>query len=170
MVITEPLTIKIYLYGNKELLLDIDDFPILGEFQKPYVGTNDGRVYLRKKIDKKLVSKTLTKFLIHTEKGLEVDHINGNPLDNRRINLRVCTRAENARNRGPQKKKNNHPYKGIVFHKNRNVNLKWCAKVKTNGVTKSSRYFMTALEAAKEYDKLAKIYHGEFARLNFPDN
>jgi hypothetical protein len=97
--------------------------------------------------------------------GLIVDHINGNPLDNRRVNLRICTREQNNRNRGPHKE---NLYKGVS--KSRNTTSKiWKVQIKMDGKSVHLGYFEDQKEAAKVYDKAAKEYYGEFARLNFPD-
>ncbi len=64
-----------------------------------YPGTSTERkdVYIYHKIDKK--TYRVGRYILNPPKDLEVDHINHNPLDNRRCNLRVITRAENAKNR-----------------------------------------------------------------------
>jgi hypothetical protein len=92
-----------------------------------------------------------------------IDHINGNPLDNRRVNLRICTPAENARNRRAQR--GSHAgYKGVHWH---NVG-KWRAVIWANGVRHDLGVFGSREEAASAYDKAALELHGEFARTNLP--
>lgn len=90
----------------------------------------------------------------------EVDHINGNGLDNRRCNLRICVRAENARNiraRGAV------PYKGVCAR-----GRDFQARLRVAGHRFESEMFATPEEAARAYDELARMFHGPFARLNFP--
>ena len=92
---------------------------------------------------------------------VEVDHINGNRLDNRRANLRLCTRRENAMNvsgRAPIS-----GFKGVVRARG-----KWLAQVQADHVNHRVGLFETAEEAARAYDTAAKRLHGQFARLNFP--
>lgn len=91
-----------------------------------------------------------------------VDHINGDPLDNRRCNLRVCTPAQNCMNRGPVAGKA-VPYKGVTRKRRR-----FAAKVggKLVGV------YGTAEDAALAYDAAALDAYGQFAWLNtdhFPE-
>ena len=96
---------------------------------------------------------------------MHVDHINGNPLDNRKSNLRICTNAENQRNRGVNKN-NTSGYKGVCWAKQ---NKKWKARIKHNGKLIHLGYYKDKEEAARAYDKKAKELHGEYAYLNFPD-
>lgn len=97
-------------------------------------------------------------------KGAEVvDHINGDPLDNRRANLRLCSHAENMKNRKPNRNATNQ-FKGVE-----SVSGKWRAVIKADGKRYHTGRFATQMEAARAYDDLARTLHGEFARLNFPD-
>lgn len=96
--------------------------------------------------------------------GQQVDHINGDKLDNRRANLRLCTHAENQHNR----KKNSGTssrFKGVYWH---NVTQKWQAYIRIDGDLRYLGLFEQEEAAAKEYDRAAKLCFGEFARFNFP--
>ncbi len=89
--------------------------------------------------------------------GMEVDHVNGDSLDNRRSNLRVVSRRENLRNRRGWSTRS--PYKGVNYDKKRG---KWKLHIAPE--------FDTPEEAARAYDKIARILYGEHAHLNFPEN
>jgi len=104
------------------------------------------------------------RLITNAPKGLVVDHINHNGLDNRKSNLRLCTRSENARNQRPQTNRSSK-YKGVCWHKNQK---KWLARVYSNGVTYHLGSFKSQIAAAKAYDKKAKQLFGKFACLNFP--
>jgi hypothetical protein len=97
---------------------------------------------------------------------LEVDHINGNKLDCRRANLRPATRSENNMNKTVA-----HPsksgYRGVAWH---NPSRSWFARVTKQRKPVFAEFFPTAEEAARAYDKAARIHFGDFARLNFPDD
>lgn len=93
--------------------------------------------------------------------GDEIDHINGNTLDNRRINLRVVTRSQNVQNSRPQKGK----YKGVSLRKGKG---RWRARIMLNGKLIHLGDFKTAEEAAKVYDESALFYFGDYAWCNFP--
>ena len=96
------------------------------------------------------------------QKGLVVDHINHNPLDNQRGNLRICTHGQNLMNRkiGP---KNKSGYKGVSWDK---VNMKWKAQISVNNKTRSIGRFIDILDAARAYNKAALKYYGDFAYMN----
>jgi hypothetical protein len=105
--------------------------------------------------------------IIHPPDHLVVDHINHNGLDNRKANIRPATRAQNNYNRLNIKSDNSSSkYKGVSWRKRRK---RWRACIYFNGKYRFLGYFKDEIQAAKAYDKAAKIYHGEFATLNFPD-
>ncbi len=95
---------------------------------------------------------------------LEVDHINGNGLDNRRANLRLASRGQNAQN-AKIHRPTQSPYRGVIFNK---AAKKWCASINVNGKRKHLGSFKTEIEAAVAYDKASLEFHGEFGRRNFP--
>ena len=105
------------------------------------------------------------RLIMDAPKGMCVDHINGNPLDNRKSNLRICTNAENQRNRGANKN-NKSGYKGVYWTK---PNKRWLSQIRHNGKQVYIGHYKNKEEAARAYDKKAKELHGEFAYLNFPD-
>lgn len=108
----------------------------------------------------------LHRVITNAPKGMEVDHINGDGLDNRLCNLRVCTRAENRRNQN-LRKGNKHGYKGVQYSYAPGNRFKpYRAQVRVNGIIYGSRYFATAEEAARAYDELARQHHGAYARTN----
>jgi hypothetical protein len=95
--------------------------------------------------------------------GLVIDHIDRDPLNNTRANLRLATIAQNNMNkscRGGRSK-----YKGIVYRARKKL---WLARITVNGKCKYIKSCKSEIDAAKAYDKAAKKYFGEFAYLNFP--
>lgn len=94
--------------------------------------------------------------------GEVVDHINGDGLDNRKCNLRVCNRAQNGGN-SKLRSNNKSGYRGVSRYKN----TLWQVHISAGGAAK--RYlgvFKDIKEAAKAYNIAALEYFGEFARLN----
>ena len=99
------------------------------------------------------------RMLLSAPDGQEVDHINGDKLDNRRRNLRFCTRQQNARNRHHVAGRSK--FKGV--RRDRGI---WRAQIKVDGVTRHIGVFPTERLAAKAYDSEAHRLFGEFARTN----
>lgn len=100
--------------------------------------------------------------ILNCEPSKEVDHKSGNTLDNRRANIRVCTHTENMRNRGKDFNTRSG-FKGVYRDKK-----KWFSQISVNGKAVRLGIFTDKKKAAKAYDQAATIYHGEFARFNFP--
>lgn len=105
------------------------------------------------------------RLLMEAPAGLQVDHINGNRLDNRRANLRLCTAAQNRCNAG-LRAVNKSGFKGVSRHSSNRV---WVANVQAGGVAHYIGSYADKVEAARAYDAAALRLHGPFARLNFPE-
>lgn len=95
---------------------------------------------------------------------MEVDHINGDGLDCRRGNLRLCTSQGNNQNRRKTKAYTSR-FKGVSLDRSRN---QWRATIKLNRKLKYLGRFESQRAAAHAYDIAAIKLFGEFARLNFP--
>jgi hypothetical protein len=95
---------------------------------------------------------------------LEIDHRNNNALDNRRSNMRTCTRAQNMANSRAQRRKSS-AFKGVSFHKDYR---KWRVRIMHLGKDLHLGFFRSQVRAAKAYDDKAKELFGEFAYPNFP--
>jgi hypothetical protein len=104
----------------------------------------------------------LHRFLMDNPKGLEIDHINGNTLDNRYVNLRTCTKIENGRNR-IYKKEGESKYTGVRLDKRDNT---WSAAIKINYKSIYLGQYKNEHDAAEAYNEAVIKYFGEFGRLN----
>jgi hypothetical protein len=114
----------------------------------------------RKTVNGKRVHVRLHRLLMNCPRNLVVDHINGDSLDNRRENLRICTSKENSQNRKMDSKRNKSGYKGVSFNKQQSI---WRAFV----ANKLIGCFETAEQAAMAYDIAAIKKFGQFAKTNF---
>lgn len=113
------------------------------------------------------VARRMHRVLIDAEDGLEVDHINGDTLDNRRANLRQCTTSENHRNSGKRyTSMSTSRFKGVGKRVTRAGRDRWRAAIKDNGRNLYLGTFDTEMEAVMAWNAAAKELHGEFARLN----
>lgn len=97
-----------------------------------------------------------------TPAGYQTDHINRDPLDNRKINLRTATKSQNGCNRDIASN-NTSGFKGVSWHKSNNA---WRAIIKINGKAKHLGLYDNIIDAANAYNEYAKKLHGDFALLN----
>ncbi len=132
-----------------------------------------GRVYVHRNVwngkEKKQEKIYLHTFIVNPPANKVVDHINGNPLDNRKSNLRVATRGQNNMNRGANRthrgKFTTSPYKGVSWDKRRS---KWVSNIGHNYKLIYLGSFDVPEDAARAYDVKSQELHEEFAYQNFP--
>lgn len=98
--------------------------------------------------------------------GLEVDHRDGDGLNNQRFNLRNATRKQQCFNRGLQKNKSG--YRGVSSKTYRFLGERWHAHIRGDSKQVRIGTFKTAENAAQAYNFAAEEYFGEFARFNVP--
>jgi hypothetical protein len=98
------------------------------------------------------------RLIMSAPKGVQVDHINGDGLDNRHSNLRLCTQSGNQWNRGVQRN-NKSGHKGVSWHKRWN---KWYVVVAAHRKYHFGGQFRHLSDAVTARDKLARELHGEF--------
>jgi hypothetical protein len=153
--------IKIKLTGKrgKELytLVDKEDFDKIKNYRwhftvTGYAAYKNGKVFL-----------LLHRLILNANRGQEIDHINRDKLDNRKCNLRFCTRTENCQNK--TKYTGSSKYWGVYWNK---ASKSWRVRIKKSGILYEGGLLKDEMNAAKRYDELAIKYYGPNARLNFP--
>ncbi len=107
----------------------------------------------------------LHRLVMAAPEGVEVDHVNGNPLDNRRANLRLATRSQNAANRPSYR--GSSRFKGVCRANTQSP--RWRAWILFEGKSRYLGSYHSEDEAARAYDAAAYEQWGEFAHLNFPE-
>jgi len=153
---------EIPLTQGKVAIVDDEDFEWLSQWKwhcmKGYAARHPAGPHGQKYI-------YMHRKIMRTPDDMDADHINHNTFDNRRLNLRNCTHAENSRNQITQKRSITG-FKGVSFDSERK---KWKAQIQLNSIGKIIGRFSTPEAAARAYDEMAKKLFGEFTNLNFSE-
>lgn len=107
----------------------------------------------------------LHRFITDAPKGMEVDHEDGDRLNNCRGNLRVATRKQNAANASRWRRPKHSRFKGV----SRDRGGRWFAQIMKDGKNNHLGVFDSEEQAARAYDAAARELFGDFARTNFGD-
>jgi len=147
---------EIQLTQGKVANIDNEDYEYFNKWKWSY-GSNG---YARREVAGKYVY--MHSLIAKTPKGMLTDHINGDKLDNRKSNLRICTASQNQQNKG-NPVNNTSGAKGVDWD---NKNKRWRARIRVQG-----KYIYLGLHklinsAIVAYNDAAKKYHGDFAKLN----
>jgi hypothetical protein len=159
---------QIPLTQGKFAIIDDDDFEKVNQY-KWYAKSrrnkhSDSFVAARNvRKDKKQITQLMHNLILPIGiDGLEIDHISNDPLDNRKVNLRLITHIQNMRNQksfyGASK------YKGVTTGKSTS---KFIAQIKCNYKQIYIGRFDSEIDAALAYDRKARELFGEFANTNF---
>jgi len=158
-------TIKIILTKGKYTLIDKEDLEKISCFKWCFnwsYGKNGYAICNIYPIDWKHPQKIyLHRLIIGAKEGELVDHINRDPFDNRKCNLRKVTPSENLLNRTTKRGKSKH--KNVYWQEK---NKKWIVVVSKNSRNYYGGSFKSEIEAAKKANELMLKHHGEFAQLN----
>lgn len=159
---------RIDLGEGQFTIVDPDIYYRLNCYKWIVLGNGKNYYVIRYKIigPKKTTIVPMHREIINAPKGLLVDHKNLNTMDNRIANLRLATKSQNAQNIPKRRKNTSSQFIGVSFNKRRK---KWLAYINYEGKRIWLGAFDNEIDAAKAYDAAARKYHGEFARLNFPD-
>ena len=150
----------ILLTQGKQTTVDDEDFDWLNKYNWCYYRVGYAARGIRSR--KEGWQKTIYMHQQIMNVNSDIDHINGDGLDNRRENLRIATHAENLRNR-PAPISNTSGYKGVSWDKSRN---KWLVSITVNYKKIHLGRYIDIKEAAKAYNNAVLKYFGDFGRLN----
>lgn len=147
----------------KGVLVDEVDLPKVCQYKKWFIakrGNVFANHYERLGVScyrRRAVS--LHRLIMGFPQGADVDHINGDPLDNRRANLRICSHKENSRNT-KLSKNNSSGVNGVRWNSDKR---KWVARIKHNYKTIFLGYFDDLESAASCRYAAATTLFGEYA-------
>lgn len=155
---------QIPLRGGGFALVDAADYEGLAKWTwHAHVPTGKTKPYVRRhiRIDGRHLHVYMHRAILGLSRGdrRQVDHRNGNTLDNQRANLRTATQSQNLHN-APANKSSTSGVKGVGWVK---AKRKWRARIKVEGKRHSLGYFGTKEEAAAAYAKAAAEMLGDFA-------
>lgn len=155
---------KIELTSGKFALVDDEDFETLNQYNW-FASESSKSFYARRNVcgNKKTVKVAMHRQIMGFPDGLEVDHKDGNGLNNQKSNLRICSKTENLKNKRLYKN-NKTGFKGVTWHKQHG---KYYSSIRINGKYVFLGLFLDPIDAAKAYDREALKNFGKFARLNF---
>lgn len=157
----DPNIRYVALTQNKFATVDAENYERVSRY-KWCVSTKANTIYAYRKDHGKNVY--LHQFLMKPPQGKVVDHTDGNGLNDRKSNLRVCTKQQNLLNRGPVVRTSQ--FKGVHLCK---WTRKWYATIWHGGARIRLGPFDHEVEAARAYDRKAYALFGEYAYLNFPE-
>ena len=144
---------RIYLTKGMVAVVDDEDFERVNSFSWYF----DGRYAARKANGRTIL---LHRFVIQTPKGKITDHVNGDRMDNRKSNLRICNQSQNRANSN-RPRTNTSGYKGVCY----DTRLKkYRAYIKKEGKMHNLGLFKTAIEAHVAYVKKADELFGEYSK------
>lgn len=156
---------QIRLTQGEFAIVDDEDFERLSKFKWHISKRGNKRKhwYAERLIREKgkNIRFNMHRVLLDVPNGMEIDHRNGNGLDNRKCNLRICTRSQNQANstaHGGSSK-----YKGVCWHRRDKI---WESYIQPNGKMIYLGSFDSEVEAARAYNKAAVEHFGEFANIN----
>ncbi len=154
---------RISLTQGKFALVDDEDFERINQY-KWYAGKNKRTYYAGRHFCSRTTIR-MHRVIMNAPKGMEVDHRDGNGLNNCKGNLRFCTQSQNQQNQQALQG-GTSLYKGVSSH---TKDKKWRACITLNSKTYYLGNFYNEIKAALAYDEKAKELFGEFAYLNFPE-
>lgn len=151
---------RIALSQGKYAKVDDADFGFLSQWNWVYAENTRGYGYAVGWVDKR--NQRMHRFLLSAPNGLDVDHKNGDGLDNRRENIRICTRRQNQMNRKVQSISTSG-IKGVFYAPKASAKNPWRAVIRINGKKTHLGLFPSKEEAGNAYAQATAKYHGEFA-------
>lgn len=157
------MSLVIPLTQGFKTVVDGPDYERLIRWRWKVLKTESGHYAVRSTGERGRRTIYMHRFILDAHVDSQIDHRDGDGLNNQRSNLRIGTKALNMRNRGPQKN-NTSGFKGVWMHHGG----KWVAEIRVDGKKYLLGHYENPVDAARAYDAAATEHFGEFAWLNFP--
>jgi hypothetical protein len=159
---------RLPLTKGKFAVVDDEDYDWLNQWKWSYTRANSGTSggYAIRSVTKNGKGKIILmhRFILNAPPHLQVDHADGDGLNNRRSNIRLATASQQMANRN--RPKNSRPFRGVRWVEEKK---RWRAEITANSKVRHIGYFDDPILAALAYDEKAIESFGEFARPNFSD-
>jgi hypothetical protein len=150
------------IYGEKIFLIDDEEWDRVSKYKwHLHKDIPSDHFYVYGTVNGQ--STSLARFIMMASADKIVDHIDGNTFDNRKRNLRICTKRQNSINRRKSRTAKNSKFKGAYFNKR---NSEWWSHIKSEGKLYRDGPFYSEVDAARAYNIRAIELYGEYARLN----
>ena len=146
--------IRITTHLGFSFIIDSEDFAKVKDFK--FYNSGKGYVVAQKNSKNALIHR----IIMNCPPKMQIDHINGDRLDNRKSNLRICNNCQNNANKYTPRT-NTSGYKGVWYR-----GKSWSAQIQVKGQTIRLGTFKNIEGAAQAYNDAALKYFGEFALLN----
>ena len=157
------LKVKIPITKDKKAIIDDEDYTLIKSYKwRLFKSKYCNHYYALTTVKQKTIFMHQLIMNFSSNRNKQIDHINHNGLDNRKNNLRICTRQQNFFN-SLKRKKGSSQYKGVCYFKPRNT---WQARITYNYKTFCLGYFKKEIDAALAYNKTAQDLFKEYAQLN----
>lgn len=160
------MTREIPLTRGYVAIVDAADYEIVAPYKWHAAGRE--RVYACARPRHAGDSISMHRLITGAKNGEQVDHCDGNGLNNRRANLRKCNNRDNARNQR-RPRNNTSGFKGVTLLKRERSGGPFRAYIHIAGRQLCLGHFRVAEDAARAYDRAAIEHFGQFACLNFPE-
>ncbi len=163
---TQNPGLKICTRASHSFLIDAEDWPTISGFKWSVSSDGGDRMYVSTRIEGRKIY--LHRVLLKAPPGKRVDHCSGDPLDNRKANLRLASHQQNMFNRRKAHTYRGKPtastFKGVTWERSRG---RYKARIKKNGIYHYLGQFYDPRKAALAYDHAALEMFGEYAQPNF---
>ena len=153
----------IQITKGQEVKVSKADYDMLSKYNWSYTTPRGYAVRKGRRNTNEPRTVSMHRVIMNAKAGEQIDHINGDKLDNRRSNLRFVNTQKNAFNRKKPDVNSTSQYKGVLKRKG---SKSWEARIKLNYKAIHLGSYKHEIDGAKAYNEAAKLLFKEFAKFN----